>query len=84
MQIDPDDIVDEAYELNNQAGKKVNIVILGDLDYDKDVDLNDLAQLLSHYGMAKKATYEDGDIDGDGDVDTTDLNILLENYGAGA
>jgi hypothetical protein len=55
----------------------------GDLDGDGDVDLSDLAQLLSHYGMTSGAQYEDGDIDGDGDVDLSDLGALLANYGIG-
>ncbi len=53
----------------------------GDLDYDGDVDLTDLAQLLAHYGTTSGATYEDGDIDEDGDVDLTDLAALLAMYG---
>jgi len=53
----------------------------GDLDYDCDVDLSDLARLLAHYGMTSGATYYDGDLDGDGDVDLTDLAALLAVYG---
>jgi hypothetical protein len=53
----------------------------GDLDGDNDVDLADLAQLLSHYGMPSGAEYEDGDLDGDGDVDLADLAALLSVYG---
>jgi len=52
----------------------------GDLDGDNDVDLSDLAQLLSHYGETG-AAYEDGDLDGDGDVDLADLAELLAVYG---
>ncbi|MFQ5807021.1 MAG: M12 family metallo-peptidase [Phycisphaerae bacterium] len=55
--------------------------ISGDLDHDCDVDLEDLATLLAHYGTPSGATYEDGDIDGDGDVDLSDLAALLGNYG---
>ena len=58
--------------------------ILGDLDYDGDVDLADLAQLLGNYGTTSGATYEMGDLDGDGDVDLADLAALLGNYGAGS
>jgi len=43
----------------------------GDLDYDLDVDLVDLAQLLGSYGITAGADYEDGDLDCDGDVDLT-------------
>ena len=55
--------------------------ILGDLDFDCDVDLSDLATLLANYGMSSGAGYEDGDIDADGDVDLSDLAYLLSNYG---
>jgi len=53
----------------------------GDLDGDNDVDLSDLAILLSNYGMTTGAEYEDGDLDGDGDVDLADLAALLAVYG---
>jgi hypothetical protein len=55
--------------------------IAGDLDYDCDVDLSDLATLLAYYGTSAGASYEDGDIDDDGDVDLTDLAALLAVYG---
>jgi hypothetical protein len=53
----------------------------GDLDHDLDVDLADLARLLSNYGVTSGATYEDGDLDEDGDVDLIDLAALLAEYG---
>jgi hypothetical protein len=53
----------------------------GDLDGDDDVDLTDLAQLLSNYGLTGGATYEDGDLDADDDVDLSDLAALLSVYG---
>ena len=56
--------------------------ILGDLDHDGDVDLADLAQLLSNYGTTSGATYDMGDLDGDGDVDLADLATLLGQYGS--
>ncbi|MFQ5805235.1 MAG: hypothetical protein ACE5I3_02155 [Phycisphaerae bacterium] len=59
----------------------VALLLDGDLDYDGDVDLSDLAQLLGHYGTSSGAAWEDGDIDGDGDVDLSDLAALLAEYG---
>ena len=53
----------------------------GDLDGDMDVDIADLAQLLSNYGIMSGAAYEDGDLDADGDVDLSDLAALLSAYG---
>ena len=48
------------------------------------VDLSDLAQLLSNYGITAGATPEQGDIEpegGDGDIDLSDLAALLSQYG---
>lgn len=53
----------------------------GDLDFDYDIDLADLSQLLSNYGVTGGAVYEDGDLDEDGDVDLSDLSALLSVYG---
>ncbi len=53
----------------------------GDLDGDRDIDLADLAVLLSYYGTTDGAGPEDGDLDGDADVDLTDLATLLALYG---
>jgi aminopeptidase N len=61
----------------------LSVTCTGDLDSDGDVDLSDLAALLSNYGMTGGAAYEDGDLDGDGDVDLEDLSALLVNYGSG-
>ena len=56
---------------------------VGDLDNDGDVDLADLAALLSGYGTTSGATFYDGDLDNDGDVDLADLATLLGVYGTG-
>jgi hypothetical protein len=45
------------------------------------VDIDDLAELLSHYGETSGMTYYDGDLDGDRDVDLADLAALLGVYG---
>lgn len=56
---------------------------VGDVDCDGDVDLSDLARLLSAYGAcAGDAGFsEEADIDHDGCVDLADLAALLSNYG---
>lgn len=53
----------------------------GDLDHDLDVDISDLATLLSNFGVAAGAEYEDGDLDLDGDVDISDLSQMLSLFG---
>lgn len=53
----------------------------GDLDHDLDVDIADLAQLLSNFGQQSGATPEDGDLDDDQDVDLADLTVELSNFG---
>ena len=63
------------------AGAAEEPFCFGDLDGDNDIDLADLAQLLSNYGTPSGAVYEDGDLDGDGDVDLADLAALLAVYG---
>ena len=63
------------------AGAAEDEFCYGDLDGDNDIDLADLAQLLSNYGTPSGAVYEDGDLDADGDVDLADLAALLAVYG---
>lgn len=53
----------------------------GDVDDDGDVDLSDLAVLLSNFGRTD-ASRAEGDFDGDADVDLSDLAILLGSFGA--
>lgn len=55
---------------------------LGDLDDDGDVDLQDLAILLAHFGTISGAEWSIGDLDNDDDVDLQDLALLLANFGA--
>ena len=54
---------------------------LGDIDFNQQVDIQDLAFLLNSFGIAAGATYSDGDLDCDGDVDLDDLAVMLANFG---
>lgn len=51
----------------------------GDLDNDGDVDIADLAVLLSQFGSAGPGI--SGDLDADGDVDISDLALMLSVFG---
>jgi glucose/arabinose dehydrogenase len=53
---------------------------VGDVDGDRDVDLQDLTFLLGHFGD-NDAAPEDGDVNQDGNVDLQDLAILLARFG---
>ena len=66
----------------NSDGVPDDCQCIGDFDGDYDVDLGDLAHLLSNYGSTKDATYAEGDLDADGDVDLADVAALLLVYGA--
>ena len=52
-----------------------------DLNADGQVDLSDLATLLSNFGRTDDPGPADGDIDGDGAVNLTDLAMLLSAFG---
>ena len=62
-------------------GATAGVPCAGDLNADNQVDLADLAILLSNFGTPSGALPEDGDIDGDGDVDLADLAVMLSNFG---
>lgn len=65
---------------NAADGKTAGRICPGDLDGNAQVELADLALLLSHFGGPGSAS--DGDINGDGVVDLSDLAILLSNFGS--
>jgi hypothetical protein len=55
----------------------------GDTDGDGDVDLSDLSNLASSYGLQTNAQWGQGNFDIDTDVDLNDLATLAANYGLG-
>jgi hypothetical protein len=56
----------------------------GDTDLDGDVDLSDLGNLATHYGLTNGGHWSLGDFDLDGDVDLNDLGTLATYYGDGS
>lgn len=61
----------------------VRILLAGDVTGDGRVCLDDLAQLLAHYGQTSGASWADGDMNADGRVLLDDLALLLSAYGVG-
>jgi hypothetical protein len=59
---------------------RVRASLLGDVDFDNSVDLEDQGQVLAHFGAAN-ATWEMGDFNGDGAVNEADLAIVSSNLG---
>ncbi|MFN0137914.1 MAG: hypothetical protein ACKVS9_17565 [Phycisphaerae bacterium] len=53
----------------------------GDVDLDRDIDLVDLATLLTHFGTTGGARRANGDLDADGDIELADLARLLTAFG---
>lgn len=54
----------------------------GDVTCDADVDLGDLAELLSNFGRSDAPPRAEGDLNRDGQVDLADLQILLGTFGS--
>ena len=53
-----------------------------DVNGDQQVNLTDLAIILTNFGTPGGASHADGDVDGDGDVDLADLATLLAAFGS--
>lgn len=64
----------------NWAADDPPVGCIGDLDSDRDVDLDDLAGLLTHYA-ADGVSLSEGDLDHDADVDLNDLSLILTRFG---
>jgi hypothetical protein len=71
--------------LIRMVGKSDNIdalevLVPGDANLDRGVDVIDLGILATHYGSIN-SQWIDGDFNGDGKVDVIDLGVLATNYG---
>jgi len=79
----PGDYGAGSYGYYSAWGAGVPGIILGDVQGDDDVDLDDLGVLAGNYaGTAGPYDWWHGDIDNDDDVDLDDLGILAGNYGS--
>lgn len=78
------DYVDGPYPSGSDLGGPAIMEIAwpGDIDFDRQVGIADLATLLSHFG-ATDAMYAEGDLNGDGAVALDDLSELLGFFGLG-
>jgi hypothetical protein len=77
-----DDLVIVAADSGHDLqGRRFLQGVVGDSDYDLDVDLSDLSNLSANYGKAAGAWWSEGDFNGDGDIDLNDLSTMAANYG---
>src|SRR5206468_12811637 len=60
---------------------EVRYTLLGDTNPDGQVDVTDLGNLASSYGVTSGAKWVQGDTNYSGSVDVTDLGNLASNYG---
>ncbi len=63
------------------GNEKLMLTIAGDAALAGRVNLNDFTILISHYGMATGAQWDQGDFNYDGKVNLQDFTIFLNNYG---
>jgi hypothetical protein len=56
------------------------VLLKGDANFDRHVDVVDLGVLATNYGLTGKA-WQAGDFNGDGSVDVVDLGLLATSYG---
>lgn len=68
-------------DISNAVTLVVTGICVGDLNSDNQVDLSDLAIVLSNFGCSSGCDPQDGDLDGDGLVTLSDLALLLANFG---
>lgn len=58
-----------------------DVLVLGDIDLNGDVNSSDLGLLLNNFGRGPDSNWAQGDLDGNGQVNSTDLGLLLNNFG---
>ncbi len=60
---------------------EVRFTFRGDTDVDGQVDVSDLGNLASYYGVTSDAIWAQGDFNNDGSVNISDLGALASSYG---
>ena len=58
--------------------------ILGDQNFDGNVNSSDLGLLLSNFGATAGISYRGGDLNADSNVNSSDLGLLLSEFGSSA
>jgi len=76
-------LIDDVQIFNNDTGTAGQLV--GDMDFDGFIDLDDFNTLLAHFGdtldiSGDMSTFALGDMDFDGDVDFADFDIFATAY----
>lgn len=57
--------------------------LMGDIDLDGGVTIEDMAVLQRHLGLTERAVWTDGDLNYDGRVDRSDAALFAKNFGSG-
>lgn len=70
----PADFADVAYLVRQRLGSE-----FGDVNLDRDIDINDLSRLAVMFGQP--GAWADGDFNGDGMVTIADLSVLATQFG---
>ena len=70
-------VIDEADEVNNEH----HWSCFGDINFDNQISIDDLALLLSNFGRGSGAFYTDGDLNSDTAIDLSDLANILGAFG---
>lgn len=81
--VETNDIVEwltQASSPSNPFNANGKTFVLGDLDFDGDVDSTDLGALLNNFNDASGLGYTSGNLNDDTLVNSSDLGVLLNNF----
>jgi hypothetical protein len=64
-----------------EGGVEIRLVVLGDLNGDRVVNIFDVVQVAIRYGQSGLPGWTMEDVDGDGHITIFDIVLLATNYG---